>query len=104
MVRFTQEQRQMLIDKLSDAANLALGALVFGQFLGDRPFSGEGSHTRHRHVVVLLVCSLDWRRTGTMTGLYIIFGGMMLFAIAMAGYDYLTRRRPRRGREERRSA
>jgi hypothetical protein len=29
----------MLIDKLPDAANLALGALVFGQFLGDRPFS-----------------------------------------------------------------
>ena len=29
----------MLIDKLPDAANLALGGLVFGQFLGDRPFS-----------------------------------------------------------------
>ncbi len=29
----------MLIDKLPDAANLALGALVFGQFLGDEPFS-----------------------------------------------------------------
>jgi len=29
----------MLIDKLPDAANLALGALVFGQFLQDRPFS-----------------------------------------------------------------
>ena len=39
MVGFTQEQRQMLIDKLPDAANLALGALVFGQFLADRPFS-----------------------------------------------------------------
>jgi len=29
----------MLIDKLPDAANLALGALVFGQLLADRPFS-----------------------------------------------------------------
>ncbi len=29
----------MLIDKLPDAANLALGGLVFGQFLGDRTFS-----------------------------------------------------------------
>jgi hypothetical protein len=29
----------MLMDKLPDAANLALGALVFGQFLGNRPFS-----------------------------------------------------------------
>ncbi len=39
MVGLTPEQRQMLIDKLPDAANLALGALVFGQFLGDEPFS-----------------------------------------------------------------
>ena len=39
MVGLTTEQRGMLIDKLPDAATLALGALVFGQFLGDRPFS-----------------------------------------------------------------
>lgn len=35
----TTEQRGMLVDKLPDGANLALGALVFGQFLGDGPFS-----------------------------------------------------------------
>ena len=29
----------MLIDKLPDAANLALGGLAFGQFLDERPFS-----------------------------------------------------------------
>lgn len=29
----------MLMDKLPDAANLSLGALVFGQLLGDKPFS-----------------------------------------------------------------
>ncbi len=28
-------QRAMFADKLPDAANLALGALVFGQFLGE---------------------------------------------------------------------
>ena len=39
MVVLTTEQRRMLIDKLPDTANLALGALVFGQFIGDRPFS-----------------------------------------------------------------
>ena len=32
MVGLTTEQRRMLMDKLPDAANLALGALVFGQF------------------------------------------------------------------------
>ena len=39
MLDLTTEQRHMLIDKLPDAANVALGALVFGQFIGDRPFS-----------------------------------------------------------------
>jgi hypothetical protein len=29
----------MLIDKLPDTGNLALGALVFGQYISDRPFS-----------------------------------------------------------------
>ncbi len=29
----------MLVDKLADVANLAIGALSFGQFLADRPFS-----------------------------------------------------------------
>ncbi len=39
MVGLTPEQRKTLIDKLADAANLALGALVFGQFLAEQPFS-----------------------------------------------------------------
>jgi hypothetical protein len=29
----------MLMDKLPDAANVALGGMVFGQVLGERPFS-----------------------------------------------------------------
>ncbi|MBI3492300.1 MAG: hypothetical protein HY047_11050 [Acidobacteria bacterium] len=29
----------MLVDKLPDVANLGVGALVFGQFLGERTFS-----------------------------------------------------------------
>ena len=39
MLGLTQEQRRTLVDKLPDTANLAVGALVFGQFVGDRPFS-----------------------------------------------------------------
>ena len=39
MVGLTTEQRRTLIDKLPDTAHLALGALAFGQFLQDRPFS-----------------------------------------------------------------
>jgi hypothetical protein len=32
-------QRVLLADKVPDTANLAAGALPFGQFLSDRPFS-----------------------------------------------------------------
>jgi hypothetical protein len=39
MVELTNRQRALLADKLPDVANMAAGALVFGQFLGDRAFS-----------------------------------------------------------------
>ena len=39
MLLLNREQREMLVDKLPDLANLAIGALSFGQFLADRPFS-----------------------------------------------------------------
>ena len=32
MLRWKRAQRAMFADKLADSANLALGALVFGQF------------------------------------------------------------------------
>jgi len=35
----TPEQRKLLFDKLPDAANVALGALVFGPLLGDGSIS-----------------------------------------------------------------
>ena len=39
MLKLKRGQRAVLVDKAPDIANLAVGALVFGQFLGDRPFS-----------------------------------------------------------------
>lgn len=39
MILLDQGQRELLANKLPDAANLAVGALFFGQFLSDRPFS-----------------------------------------------------------------
>lgn len=38
-LRLSKRRRELLIDKLPDAANVALGALVFGQFLGKGPYS-----------------------------------------------------------------
>jgi hypothetical protein len=39
MVGLSREQRRTLADKLPDMANVAVGGMVFGQFLSDRPFS-----------------------------------------------------------------
>jgi len=39
MLDLTPEQRQLLFDKLPDAANVLLGALVVGPFLGDGSIS-----------------------------------------------------------------
>ena len=39
MLRWNVGQRRVLVDKLPDAANLVVGALFVGQFLGGRPFS-----------------------------------------------------------------
>lgn len=39
MIRFSEGQRNVLVDKVPDVANVAAGALVFGQFLGGQGFS-----------------------------------------------------------------
>ena len=39
MLRWTRRQRQVLVEELPDLANLVIGGLVVGQFLGERPFS-----------------------------------------------------------------
>lgn len=39
MLRWNDQQRAVLIDKLADVANVAAGGLLFGQFLSNRFFS-----------------------------------------------------------------
>ncbi len=39
MLRLTRHQRLMVAEKLLDGANVAVGALVFGQFVAGRDFS-----------------------------------------------------------------
>ena len=39
MLLLNDAQRALLTDKVPDVANLAVGGLFFGQFLGGRPFS-----------------------------------------------------------------
>ena len=39
MVELNRSQRAVLVDKVPDVANVGVGALFFGQFLGERAFS-----------------------------------------------------------------
>ena len=39
MLVLTREQRTLLAETLRDIANIAAGAMVFGQFLSDQTFS-----------------------------------------------------------------
>jgi len=39
MLQLNERQRTVWIDTLSQAANVALAGLLFGQFVSDRPFS-----------------------------------------------------------------
>jgi hypothetical protein len=39
MLKLTRWQRRMIAEKLVDVANVAAGAMIFGQFLAGRGFS-----------------------------------------------------------------
>jgi len=39
VIRFNQDHRRLYADKIVDLANIAVGALVFGQILSERGFS-----------------------------------------------------------------
>jgi hypothetical protein len=39
MLRLNRKQREVLLDKLPDVANLVTASRFLGQFLADRPFS-----------------------------------------------------------------
>ena len=39
MLELNREQRLIFVEKVPDLANVAVAALFFGQFVGDRPFS-----------------------------------------------------------------
>ena len=41
MLRLSTERRALVADNLSNLANIAVGAMVFGPFLSDQPFSME---------------------------------------------------------------
>ena len=58
MVRLNDGQRRLLADKLSNVANIAAAALVFGQALGQGPFSPALAAVGVRLWVFLFGCAL----------------------------------------------
>ena len=62
MVELHGAQRALLADKLLDVGNVAAGAMVFGQFLSDRPFSA-------------------WLAAMG----FVVWGGLLMFGTLLAG-------------------
>ena len=58
MVGLNKTQRQILIDKVPALANLAAGAMIFGQFLNPRPFSWVVAASGIALWVFLTVCAM----------------------------------------------
>lgn len=58
MLELNRGQRAVLIDKLSDAANVGVGALFFGQFLGERALSPAQAVLGIAIWVVLIACAV----------------------------------------------
>ena len=58
MVRLKKEQRALLAETLRDIANIAAGAMVFGQFLADAMFSSRVAFGGLTLWVVLVGCAI----------------------------------------------
>ena len=62
MLRLTARQRTVLLEKVPDVANLAIGALLFGQFVGSQPFSPWSALTGFVIWIVLMAMTLSIAR------------------------------------------
>jgi hypothetical protein len=58
MLRLSTEQRRLVADKVFDGANVAAGALVFGQFLGSGAFSAAMAVAGATLWVAAAVCAI----------------------------------------------
>jgi hypothetical protein len=64
MLELKPRQREVLIDKLPDVANLAAGALVFGQFIGGQAFSPSAALSGIALWFFLMACTLSLAKGG----------------------------------------
>lgn len=58
MLRLRRAQRTLLAETLRDIANIAAGAMIFGQFLADAMFSTRVAFGGMALWVVLVVCAI----------------------------------------------
>ena len=98
MLDFNRRQRALAADKLLDVGNVAVGGMVFGQFLADRPFSIVFGNRRSIRLGDPLCPQRGARRKEPpMIGLYILLGGIVLFATIVVVLDGISYRRKHRG-------
>ena len=64
MLHFGRAQRTLLAETLRDIANLAAGAMVFGQFLADTRFSVAVALGGISLWIVFVVCAILLAREG----------------------------------------
>ncbi len=95
MLILNQDQRTLLAEKLCDAGNLAAGALLFGQFLADR-FSIWLACAGLILWGGLIGSGLVLAQEGPMTGVFILMGGMLAFAVIITTLDALGQRQNRK--------
>ena len=86
----TQEQRRLFAEKLMDTANIAVGALVFGQILSPVRISASLGYRwcldlRHLGRVSLCTDTPEEKEGVTVDylGLYVLLGGIVLVAFIL---------------------
>ena len=98
MLRLKRAQRTLLAETLRDIANLAAGAMIFGQFLADAVFSQRVALGGMFLWIVLVLCAAahpGGTVVNNMANVFIMLGGIAVFAVVVTLLDWLGRRQER---------
>ena len=96
MLRLNPRQRDVLIEKMPDVANLVGASTFLGQLLTDRPFSIRLGDSRNCYVDAALGADSGARGEKAMTAAnFITLFGMVAFFGIIVLLDWLSRREDR---------
>jgi hypothetical protein len=100
MLRWKPRQRAELVTLLREAASLGLAGLVFGQAVGNRPFSWPLVMIGLA-IWVAFASATMWLAgvDETMMNALALYGGVALIGLVMTAMDWYGRRLARRSRK-----